>query len=351
MAGGRGYSSHRLQRGSTFIKDYISINTETGKALVLERSVERIAKIDGLIFDVDGVLIDVSNSMKIGHIVAAEAYFAHLGWTSVDKLITVNEVDTFRLAGGFNSDWDMGAAYAMLYLLKSVRSGITDGEALKPIQPTLDQFIEEVTQRGGGLETAETILRESCTESEWAKVLSRFSRKEIDQVFMEVYSGDMCPEIYGFEQEIYTGPGLIASDRALLDANLIPKSLKVGVATGRTYGEAVVGLRLMGWEGLFPPSVTVTEDDGYKKPDPEILRFCLERIGCERAIYVGDTPDDLLTARRFDSDGSKMLACMVLSGLDHPALADRFADEHADIIADNVNAALAAIERCMGGLL
>jgi len=69
----------------------------------------------------------------------------------------------------------------------------------------------------------------------------------------------------------------------------------------------------------------------------------MERLGAVRSIYIGDTPDDLLTARRYDPSGEKMLACSVLTGLADPDLAKRFAGMGSDMIADNVNAALAAI--------
>jgi hypothetical protein len=42
---------------------------------------------------------------------------------------------------------------------------------------------------------------------------------------------------------------------------------------------------------------------------------------------------------------------MVLTGVRSPVLKQRFIEQQADMIADNVNAALAAVDRCMGGAL
>jgi len=50
----------------------------------------------------------------------------------------------------------------------------------------------------------------------------------------------------------------------------------------------------MGWSDLFEPGAVITEDDGFRKPDPEILKLAAARLGAERPIYIGDTPDDLL---------------------------------------------------------
>ena len=134
---------------------------------------------------------------------------------------------------------------------------------------------------------------------------------------------------------------LVEGELRLLDKSLLPP-VKLGIATGRTAGETAVGLRLMGWEDVFPSEGIVTEDDGFLKPDPRILKLAVDRLGAERPMYVGDTPDDLLTVKRYNEEYGGMLACMVRTGL--PG-----GDGEADIIADNVNAALIAVNRCIGG--
>jgi phosphoglycolate phosphatase-like HAD superfamily hydrolase len=85
------------------------------------------------------------------------------------------------------------------------------------------------------------------------------------------------------------------------------------------------------------------------------MSLAVERLGAQRPIYVGDTPDDLLAVQRFNETcrqdaGGTMLACMVLTGLGWAAK-DRFISEQAHLIADNVNAALAAVSQCIGGAL
>ncbi len=48
-------------------------------------------------------------------------------------------------------------------------------------------------------------------------------------------------------------------------------------------------------------TVLVSYDIGKKKPDPEVYRYCLEKLGCEpgEAVYVGDNPlKDFIGARR-----------------------------------------------------
>ena len=334
------------------IDDYKSIESDGGRTLILRRSIERIAELDTLIFDVDGVLLDISDSIQHVHALAAERYFGRLGWTNCVGLVSPEDVDSFKLAGGFNDDWDTAAAWTLLYLFKSSRFHCADGAMLAAHEPTTSQFTAELARIGGGLPTAFDLIRETCDPSEWADVESDFDRPLLERIFKESYSGDLCPEVYGFEPEFVTGPGMIRRDKPILERGLLPRSVRLGIATGRTSGEAAAALRIHGWQDLFSSETIVTEDDGFKKPDPRILELAVARSGARVAIYVGDTPDDLRTVKRYSETHVGMISCMVLTGFPDSRVQEArryFLDEEADIVADNVNTALSAIKLCIGG--
>ncbi|MGB9588481.1 MAG: HAD family hydrolase [Armatimonadota bacterium] len=330
---------------------YIEITTNAGSVFVRRASVPLLLDLDSIIFDVDGVLIDVSQSIERVHSQTAEIYFRLAGWTNTAGMVMPSDIAHFKLAGGFNSDWHLAYAWLLVYLFKSHKYSSKDGDALKCTSPTLSEFADSLAEKGGGLESAVNAIRQSCNPAEWASIQEAWDCQSLQRVFVEVYSGDLCPEIYGFKPRIVTGPGLIHMDRPILDRCLLSPKLKRGIATGRTAGETKIGLELMGWSDLFPSECIVTEDDGFQKPDPRVLRLCVERINAEIPIYVGDTPDDLLTVRRYNDEYGSFLACNVLTGPMGTDMASRLRlmEQEADIIADNVNAALIAIEECLGG--
>lgn len=330
-------------RTSKVIGDYKIIATKAGETLIHHDSVKYLSSIDGIIFDVDGVLIDVRESIQLAHGRVAEIYFGMLGWTDCEGMITPEDVDAFKLARGFNSDWDLATAWVLLYLLKSVRYSSTKGSELRSKPPTIMDFTACVAKLGGGLENARKVLQKLASQEEW-DVLSAWSdRKLLEKVFQETYSGDLCPEVYGYKATIVEGLGLIHRDRCILNKQLVPNGLKLGIATGRTLGETITGLRLMGLSDLFPPAVLVTEDDHLWKPNPEVLRLAVERTGCKLPMYVGDTPDDLATVRNYKDLGYEIASCAVLTGLSDPNLREVFISQRADMVADNVNAALLAL--------
>jgi phosphoglycolate phosphatase-like HAD superfamily hydrolase len=325
------------------MNNYLPIQTECGEALVLAGLERDFGATDGIIFDFDGVLVDVSRSVDVVHTRTADAYFSSLGWRNTANMVSRPDIVMFKLAGGFNDDWDSSVCWQLLYLFKSLKYGITDGAELYSAHPSFAEFTTELRERGGGPASAEAAIRERCTPDEWADLHSRWDKHRLLTIFKETFAGDLTPDVYGYTPAHPLPAGLMRQDRPILRREFILEGLFRGIATGRLRGEAEVGIRLQGWSDLFPPRVTITQDDGFTKPDPRILELAVERTGMKRPIYIGDTPDDLLTARRYAALGGSMLACCVLTGLDGDGKARFLADE-PDMIADNVNAALLAIK-------
>ena len=68
-------------------------------------------------YDIDGVLIDTSGSYRRSVIAATDALVRVTGGFSdaPDPLVTPADVERFKLAGGFNSDWDLTQALVALW--------------------------------------------------------------------------------------------------------------------------------------------------------------------------------------------------------------------------------------------
>src|SRR5690242_11154403 len=67
---------------------------------------------DSVFFDVDGVLIKTTNSYRAANIAVTEFIVGELngldwGQREGKQLVTANDIELFKQAGGFNSDWDM----------------------------------------------------------------------------------------------------------------------------------------------------------------------------------------------------------------------------------------------------
>ena len=304
-----------------------------------------LARVDTIVFDIDGVLLDVSHSIRKVNCLSVAAYLRTLpGWNAPHDLLTSEDIEQFKEAGGFNDDWDLTFALVLLYLHKWRLYQITDAVALQTLSPTIAEYTGAIALRGGWLRSAQAIVFDASLDlpswpSEW------YDQPRIQQIFQELWAGDYCPRIYGFAPQYFPGRGWVHLDTPLLDTTLVPMNRTLGVVTGRTLAEAQLALELVGLSDKInlPGPQGVTKDDGLYKPEPWGMRQVLTRLNSKVALYIGDTTDDLRTVLAFrqlpEAADITLLSAQVLTGTTPRSVAPTlFAD--TDILADDVNAVL-----------
>lgn len=313
---------------------------------------ELLARLDTLVFDVDGVLLDVRDSIRSVNVLAVPTYLRMLpsGWHAPDDLLTSEDIERFKQAGGFNDDWDLTCAVVLLYLWKGARENSRDAAALHLLSPTVAEFTNAVALRGGWLRAAEAAVFEQTTPGQEAAIRAQYDKKRAGRIFQELWAGDLSPRVYGYAPTINPGPGAVRRDRPLLDLSLLPgQNVTLAALTGRTLSEAQLALEMVGLDKriLLPGPQGITRDDGFFKPEPFGMRTLLSRLDARVALYIGDALDDLRTVLAFralpEAAHTMLLSAQVLTGtvgLDAPRL---FAD--ADILAPNVNAVLELLRR------
>ena len=280
-----------------------------------------------IVFDMDGVLIDVSESYR-----ATVRQTAALFWGSArsaehlpDPLFSLTDLAQVKQSGGLNNDWDL--TYLVINLL-AARLQITD--STKNADPWL-RFRKTVTN----CDVAPLADFLQTTEHPLATLLRRHGRPEhpfvrslyhgdvgsgnvIKQIFQEIYLGPQLFEsTYAFPPALYTGEGFIHREKLLIDsaplAKLADKHI-LAIATGRPRDEALYPLDLHGLRSYF--RVVMTLDDclaeqtrilhetgqsvSLSKPHPFMLDAIAAKIGAgvSERYYVGDMPDDMLAASK-----------------------------------------------------
>jgi HAD superfamily phosphatase len=314
-----------------------------------ERAIELQTKLDTVIFDMDGVLVDITTSVRPALLLCVPYYLREVvGWASPDNLFTSETVERFKNAGGFNDDVDLACALVLHYLVKSRENGEADAETLNLLPPNLTRFATRLQQKGGGLKNAEDICLEHYDWREREIIVRDYNRTKITQVFREIFGGKRCPELYGFEPEYYKGPGYIDYDKKLVNTALMPQKQNVGLLTGRTSTETIVGLEICGLETAIPPECRITQDDGYPKPNPTGLAILASKLNCQTAgIYIGDTRDDYRTVRNLNAKETlpTFLSALVLTGPAGAANRGFFKKTGTDIVAETVDEVLVWINQ------
>ena len=239
-------------------------------------------RVDAVVLDVDGVLVDVADSYRRAIVESVEAVY--------DETIDRDEIQRFKDAGGFNDDWELTDAVA-LYVLARREGYETD----------LEGFTEAIAERGGGLAGAEAEVDATLSDASMRAVEDGWDRELLRRTFQWLYLG---PDLYAkLEGGVPPEPvadrkeGFIDDEPVLIEPETIDQlraGWDVGILTGRPEAEAEIALERVGLS--VPPEHRFTMDDWAEgKPHPRALLTLAERFDARSVAFVGDTVDDVRT--------------------------------------------------------
>ncbi|WP_435552335.1 TIGR01548 family HAD-type hydrolase [Natrinema sp. CGMCC1.2065] len=282
---------------------------------------------DAVVLDIDGVLVDVADSYRRAIVESVEAVY--------DRTIRKTDIQRFKDAGGFNNDWELTHA-AALYIL-ATEEGYDE---------SLETFTDGIAANGGGLEAAESVVRDGIGARATQRVTGRWDRERLRDVFQQLYLGD---ELYrgleGGEPDLEREtPGFIHDEPVLLEPETCDRLLAswdVGVLTGRPAAEAEIALERVGLDDAVPLEHRFTMDDWEEgKPHPRALTTLAERFDADSVAFVGDTLDDVRTAvNASDADsGREYHGIGVLTGgLTGDEGRRKYEDDGAAAVLESVN--------------
>ena len=295
---------------------------------------------DLLIFDMDGVLIDVTKSYRKTIQQTIQIYLeTFLGFErSCGGWITDEEISLFKSAEGFNNDWDLTSGF-LLYLLSvsditplskrkrfstvqeiarylKTKSSTSRGKtAIRLKRKELLSFLKKVKSSGGGLRGVRRILGTSWEG--WVYGSGDLDQENlVKRVFQEIYLGNKFAFRYHLSPLFYSGKGLYLQEKALIPKKILAalrKKIRMGIASGRPRFEAELALKRFHLHPYFDSVVTLNECEeeenrflhstGKKmelsKPHPYSILRAVREIGLDQPQcgYVGDVVDDILAAR------------------------------------------------------
>lgn len=187
-------------------------------------ALRELLPIQGVLFDMDGVLVDVSRSYRF----AIQKTVASFTGQEVDP----SEIEHLKNKGGYNNDWIL----------------------------------------------TKTLLQTRGIDVPLETIINKF-------------------------QEFYLGnnfDGFIQNETWLLNKDTVDelsRRYKLGVVTGRPRQEAQFALNQSGLEKYFEVLIAMEDTEPDRgKPFPDGLLLAKEKLGVNRAVYLGDTLDDMKAA-------------------------------------------------------
>jgi len=281
-----------------------------------------------IVFDMDGVLIDVSRSYRETVRRAARFFFrGSIGFEALpDPLFPLDDLARLKRTGGLNNDWELTAQ--VISLLLANRGPAEDAqrpsfngwrdpyEALKDfdasglaryLRTSSSPLMDLYAQHG---RKSDPFVSECFTGDVG-------TGNVIKQLFQEIYLGyGLFRKVYGIKPHFVHEEGLIHQETLLIPRPLLEDLCRrhtLAIATGRPRVEADYPLDHFGLRELFQLVVTLDdctreeerlsgergEDVSLSKPSPFMLDLIPEMLGkafCG-TYYLGDMPDDMMAAR------------------------------------------------------
>ncbi|HOP55092.1 MAG TPA: hypothetical protein PLK33_00020 [bacterium] len=248
-----------------------------------------------IVFDIDGVLIDTLPSFRVAVSRTVQYYITEiLEYDDTGLFILPEEVQFFKIAGGFNDDWVLSQSIILFFIYKAITSGLKDTRSVRLIPPSFEDFTRDISCIGDGLEKVENYIS-NIDNNIISEIKSKLDKKLVIRIFQEIYAGsEDMKRLYGSEPLLGKEDGLWKRERIILNRRLLIPDLFYGIYTGRTASETDLALNMLKLD--IPPQAIITMDSSIIKPDPRGLEIIRSYYKREILVFVGDSMDDILTA-------------------------------------------------------
>jgi len=294
-------------------------------------------KFDSLIFDCDGVLIDITKSYDETIIITTKYVLESLVKIHDSINIDFKIIDGFKSTGGFNDEVDL--TYAAILSLVAANNLKQD--------PT--KFIFTVIQNSDstGIKSVENFLKEQTDISKIINLLSYpGSHKEniLYKIFDQLFYG---PELYLklFETNSnFSEPGLIENDEVIFNNELCKKLQKkfgsqISMVTGRGKQSVSYSLKQL-LEKFDLKNSIFLEDEARElaKPNPQSLVNSINGMNSKSCLYVGDSMEDFIMAKKATLLGYNTTFCGIIGTSKNPQQKLKlFEQNEAILVLDSIN--------------
>lgn len=272
---------------------------------------------DGIIFDCDGVLIDITKSYDLA--INKTVQYVLENFSKITNNIQINSkiIDGFKSSGGFNDEVDL--TYASILSLV----------ASKKLNKDQYKFIFDVISNADstGISSVEKYITKLVDISDIKNKLSypgTHQDNPLYKIFDQIFYG---PELYLklFKQPSqFSEFGLIKNDVVILDRLLIEKlknkfTSKLSIVTGRGYESVKYSLKQLLDEFDLKNSIFLEDEPReLAKPNPKSLIRSINGMNSKCCIYVGDSMEDFIMAKKATEQDCNVIFCGIIGTSKNP---------------------------------
>ncbi|MGH9999110.1 MAG: HAD family hydrolase [Nitrosopumilaceae archaeon] len=300
--------------------------------------IEKIKKLDSVIFDCDGVLIDISNSYDLAIKKTVDFVLKKMANIDQPNIVSTQMIDGFKATGGFNDEVDL--TYSLILSVV----------ATKKLDRNVSEFIFGVIKNADqtGISSVEKYLDTLVDISEIKKKLAypgQHDTNPLYSVFDEMFYGaNLYYELYKRKPQFFNSKGLIDNDIILVKKELIEKlrkkfGKKISIVSGRGFVSTKYSLKKL-FEEFDLENSRFLEDEPreFAKPNPQPLISSIKGLESSYCMFVGDSVEDIIMARKADELGNKTIFCAIYgTSKDPETKRNLFEQKNADIILESID--------------
>ena len=301
--------------------------------------IEKIKNLDSVIFDCDGVLIDISNSYDLAIKKIVDFVLKKIASIDQPNIVSTKMIEGFKATGGFNDEVDVTYSFIISVV------------AAQKLNRDVSEFIFDVIKNADqtGISSVEKYLDTLDVDiSEIRKKLSYpgpHYTNPLYSIFDEMFYGaNLYYELYKRKPKFFDGKGLIDNDIVLLKKELIEKlrkkfGKKISIVSGRGFVSTKHSLKTL-FDEFDLKNSRFLEDEPreFAKPNPQPLMSSIKGLGSSCCMFVGDSVEDFIMARKSDELGNRTIFCAIYGTSKDPETKFKlFEQKNADIILESID--------------
>jgi len=298
----------------------------------------KVDEFDSIIFDCDGVLIDVTTSYDTTINETIRYVLKEMVDITVDIPLTNEILLKFKSTGGFNDEIDITYSVVLCYI------------AAKKLNKNPTELILDVlnTADDTGIAYVEGFLDK--IDVDISDIKSRLDYPSVEKndlihaTFDQLFFG---PELYEkiFQKKSkFSDKGFIENDKIIVNSALVEAlkkkfADKIAIVTGRGFNAISSSLKELLNQFNVESSIFLEDESrDLAKPNPQSLIRAMKGLNSKNCLYVGDSMEDMILAKRASELGFNATFCGIYGSSKLPEMKKKFFTENnVPLILETIN--------------
>ena len=298
----------------------------------------KVDEFDSIIFDCDGVLIDVTTSYDTTINKTISYVLKEIADITADTPLTNEMLLKFKSTGGFNDEIDITYSGVLCYI------------AAKKLNKEPTELILDVLNNADdtGIAYIEGFLDK--IDVDISDIKSRLNYPSVEKndlihaTFDQLFFG---PELYEkiFQKKSkFSDKGFIENDNIIVTFALIEVlkkkfNDKIAIVTGRGLNAISSSLKEILNQFNVENSVFLEDESrDLAKPNPQSLIRAMKGLNSKNCLYVGDSMEDMLLAKKTSELGFNATFCGIYGSSKLPEMKKKlFTESGAPLILETIN--------------